>query len=115
MESVRCIIADMPHNLLADIIQKITDSRPDIEVVGRVDQNTNLSELLEEQEADVVMLNMDDINLSEQLSRVFKMQPQVIAVGVVSDAKRICVCVDDMGPDDFMSLVKAAASRKHNF
>lgn len=112
MENVRCIIADMPHYLLADIIQKITDNRTDIEVVGRVDQNTNLSKLLEEQEVDVVMLSMDDVHLSEQLNSVFELSPQVVAVGVVSDARRICVCVEDFGPDDFMSLVMAAVRRK---
>ena len=114
MEHIRCLIADIPHIILADIVQQIIEKRPGIEVVGRVDSDNDLSRIVKDRAIDVLMLSMEETSVSESLNEVFEVSPEVVAIGVVGDGRRICVCVEDIGPDDFVALIKAAVKKKHS-
>ena len=114
MENIRCLIADIPHIILADIIQQITEKRPGIEVVGCIDNNNDLSQVVKDRAIDVLISGMEVTSASQSLNKVFEISPQVVAVGVVDDGRRICVCVEDIGPDDLVELVKVAVQNRHN-
>ena len=110
MENIRCLIADIPHIMLADIIQKITEKRPGIEVVGRIGGNVDLPQVVKDRAIDVVILGMESTSVSQSLNDLFETSPQIVAVGVANDGKRICVCVEDVGPIELMDIV--LSSRK---
>ena len=113
MENIRCLIADIPHIVLADIIQHITEKRPGIEVVGRIDSNKDLLKFVKDRAIDVVILGMETTSMLQSLNDLFEVSPQVVAVGVVKDGRRVCVCVEDIGPDELIELVRAATQNRY--
>ena len=106
MDNIRCVLADIPQVALADIIQKIIEARPGIEVIGRVENNNELLNYLNNESVDVVIHNMDAINSPQGIDRVLQQSPQTISVGLVESGRRICVCVQDIGPDELSNLIE---------
>lgn len=113
MENIRCLIADIPHIILADVIQEVTERRPGMEIVGRVNNHNDLVEIVKERDVDVLILSLEDRTVFESLKDLFESAPNVVTVGVIEHGKRICIGVNDIGPDDFISLVKQAVHKKH--
>ena len=108
MENIRCLIADIPHIILEDIIRKIIMDRPGIEVVDHFDSNNNISQVIKEHSIDVLIVGMEAETAFQTLNEVVNISPKVVTIGVVADGRRICVCVDDVGPGDLVELVDAA-------
>ena len=110
MDNIRCLIADIPHFLLADIIQKITENQPEIDVLGSIDNKTDLANKIKECPVDVLICGME-ASETQSLDKVFDVIPNVVVVGLINDGRRICVCSEDVGPSELISLIKSALTR----
>ena len=112
MDNVRCLIADIPHNLLADIVQRITESRSDIEVVGRFESKDGLPQIVRDSEADVVIFGMEAGTLSNECKEMFDAKPELVIVGLVEDGRRAAIIIDDVGPKEIMDIMHVAFKDK---
>jgi DNA-binding NarL/FixJ family response regulator len=108
IENIRCLIADIPHFILADIIQQITEKRPGIEVVCHIEDVNNVPKIVQEHSIDVVILGEKAISVSQSLDNLFDISPQTVAVGVINEGRRVCVCVEDIGPSELIKIIKSA-------
>lgn len=108
MENIRCLIAGIPHIIFADIVQKITEMRPGIEVVDRVSSINNLSQVVKEHAVDVLIFGMEENSISQSLKDIFEMSPEIVTIGVLDDGRNICMCVSDVSPNGLIDLLQTA-------
>lgn len=111
MDKIRCLIAAVPHGLLADLIHHLAENHPDIEVVGRVSSHKELVTVLRDLAVDVVVLGIDGVPMMQTLEALFDVSPQVVVVGVMKDGRRLCLCVEDRGPKDLVRFMCDAVER----
>jgi hypothetical protein len=112
MGSVRCLVGDIPQVILADIIQLVIDDRPDIEVVCRLDDIDCVCDAVKENEIDVVILGEKAISLSQSVSDLLTTYPQTTVVAILNNGSRVCVCVEDFGLDDFVTMVRSVDKKQ---
>jgi DNA-binding NarL/FixJ family response regulator len=105
MDKIRCLIVAVPHYLLADLILHITEKYPEIEVVGRVNGYKELVLVLRGQPVDVVVTGIDGVSKMQFIDDLFALAPQIVVVGVMNDGRRLCLCVEDRGPEDLITLM----------
>ena len=106
MQNIRCMVADIPQMVLADIIQKIVEERPGVEIVGRVDNDNDLNRYLDEHAIDVVIHCMEETSNSALIDNILKNSPQAVSVGLQKSGRLVCVCVDDIGPEQLLNLIE---------
>lgn len=111
MENIRCLIADMPQMILADIVQKVTETQPGIEVVDRVNSLNNLPEVIKERAIDVLIYGMDASSITRHLKEIFTSTPELVMIGILEDGKHLCICMNDAGPEDFVNILNLAMKR----
>lgn len=112
MENIRCLIADIPQLLLADIVEKIIEERPGVEVMYRSDNENALHTQMREGLIDVVIHSMADHDMSLIIKELLKTSSHTISVGVIDDGRRVCICMRDIGPDEFIELIRLAAKNR---
>lgn len=112
MEKIRCLIADMPQLILADIVYGITDDNQDIEVVDRVPAIEDVPMVLSEQDINVLILGMNS-NLSFQYSRdIIKSFPDLLVIGFVDDGRLAAVYKGDVGRAEIIKIIQTLGKRK---
>ena len=106
MDKIRCLIADIPQHLLVDMIRKATEARSDIDVIEQYTTGKDLLELIEKEPVDTVLLGMEKDFEIRSLDKIFSVLPQVVVVGVIDDGRRVCMCMEDVGLELLMKLVR---------
>ena len=105
MEKIRCLVADIPHVLLADIIQEIFNMQPEIDVVGYVNGKNNLLEFIQKNPVDVLLKGMERNDGNHLLDEIFQILPQISIVGIIDDGRRVCHCIEGVSPSTLLNLV----------
>ncbi len=112
MESVRCLVGDIPQVVLADIIQLVIDDRPDINVVCRLDDINGVCEAVKEHEIDVAVLGEKAISLSQSVNELLLTSPQTTVVAILNDGNRACICVENFGLDELVAMVRSVDKKQ---
>lgn len=107
MERVRCVIADMPHKLLADIIENMVEKCDDIEVVERVDNHADLISAVTERSAEVIILGVKSRDLPEVYTKIAKCVANILVIGLVDDGRCLSVFLDNAGQRDITRVILA--------
>jgi len=110
MEKIRCLVADIPHVLLSDIIQEFFNMQPEIDVVGCVNGENNLIEFIQNNPVDVLLKGMERNENNQIFDEIFKIMPQISIVGIIDDGRRICHCVEGISPGHLLGLVSMQKS-----
>lgn len=106
METLNCLIADIPQVVLADIVQKITEENQNIEVVERVPNIEDVPAILSRQDIDVLILGMKS-NVTPQACRdIQKNYSDLLIVGLVDDGRQATIYMDDVGCNDIVQAIK---------
>jgi spore coat polysaccharide biosynthesis protein SpsF (cytidylyltransferase family) len=107
METVRCLIADMPQMVLADIVQKLTEESNDIEVVDRVDNLEDAFAALIETQANVLISGAKNTQVPERFTDILKKFSGLSIVCLAEDGRQLSVHLDDVGTKDIVTILRA--------
>ena len=114
MENIRCLIADIPQIVLADIVQHIAENRLGIEVVGRIESKENFPRVIRENKVDVVMFGAKNDLFPDEWRDIRDSDPDLLFVGLIEDGRHAAIFINDIGPDQLMNMLKASL-RNENY
>lgn len=113
MDNIRCLIADIPQILLADIVQGITESRSGFDVVKRVENKNNLPQIVREHKIDVVILEIKASRFSNECNEILDSKPELVIVGLVKDGRRAAILIDNIGKKELIKLIRTTHKYKY--
>ncbi len=105
MEPLRCLLADIPQKVLADIVHTVTHQNENIEVVGRLEDLSGLTETLQEEVVDVLILgeqNNPPRNLYTELVEQF---PGLLVIGLVDDGRIVAMYMSNVGSNQLVDAI----------
>ena len=111
MAEIRLVLASMPRLVLREIVREIADHRPDMEVVARDVDRSELHAVVREYKADVVIVGLDENELPRVCSDLLREFPDTLAVGVASDGKLTAfhaLHVNNIGINELVETIRVA-------
>lgn len=102
----RCVMADIEQQLLADIVQNITEESGAIEVVARVGRIADVPAVVADTTVDFLIMGMKSLSLPPLALSVMNNMPELPVIGLVEDGRRLAVYLDRVGKDDFLRIVR---------
>ena len=111
METLHCLIADIPQVVLADIVQRITEENQNIEVVKCVPNIEDVPSVLSRQDIDVLILGMKSNIYPQSCRDILKNYSDLLIVGLVDDGRRAAIYMDDVGVDEMLKIITTCARR----
>ena len=112
MEIIRCLIADSPHFLLADIVQTLVENSNGIEVVERVSNVKEISAAIKRNTPDVVILGLKSHMLTEVCNDIINEAPGTGVIGLVDDGRRLIVYFNNVGANEVINTIKMLGNLK---
>lgn len=106
MGSVRCLIADMPQMVLADIVRNLAEECSDIEVVGRVNSLEDVLTATGHDPVDVLITGMQNTALPHMYLDIMKKITNLAVVGLVDDGRQLAVYLDNVGKNDILKILR---------
>jgi hypothetical protein len=107
MQSVRCVIANIPHEILADIVQNLVAISSRIEIVERVQSIGEVPAVLRREPVDALILGMDDLWSPASVPAWPKQLQGLPIVGLDNDGRRLIVYLNDVGGSDLVKIIEA--------
>lgn len=105
METLRCLIADIPQKVLADIVQRVTQQDEKIDVIGQVSGIDDVPGILGKENIDVLIMGMRD-NTPHQFCRdLLKKFPGLLIVGLVDDGRMAVACLADVSSRELVKII----------
>ena len=114
MKTIRCLIANIPQIVLADIIQNILDKSYSIEVIGKVDSYQDALSFVTQHSIDVLIIGMENGNLSNY-SEIIDIKPDLIVLGLIDDGRKIVVHLNDIAAIDLEKIINVLSDIKGVF
>lgn len=111
METLRCLISNIPQKILSDIVLDITRQHKNIEVVGRVADIDNLPILVVKESIDVLLLGMKKNMLPQICSEVFDQAPNLLIVGLVDDGRSAAIYFNNVGASEIAEIISTLGMR----
>ena len=111
METLHCLIADIPQIVLADIVQRITEENHNIEVVKRVPKIEDVPAILSRQDIDVLILGMKSNIYPRACRDILKNYSDLLIVGLVDDGRRAAIYMDDVGSNEIVKIIRTLGKR----
>ena len=111
MDNVRCLIADMPQLMLADIVQTMAEENECIEVIDRVSNNKDLPEIIKKKSIDVLILGLKNNQLPSICNDVLNSTSNLLVVGLVDEGRRATIYLDDIGGNEIVKIIKTLGRR----
>ena len=109
MDKIRCLIADMPQLILADIISDIAVDQRDIDVVDRVETIDDVPAVLGKRDIDVLIIGMSSDLSFNYCKDIVKRFPRTLVIGLPDDGRSAIVCKGDVGREEIIKLIHALA------
>ena len=109
MTPLRVLIAGLPRPLLRELIILAAASRSGLAVLTSDDRPERLPESAAEAEADVVIFELAESDLPAPFRQLFVRCPAVTAVSLLGDGRRAVVCLPDVGIEQLLDTIRAAA------
>ena len=106
METLHCLIADIPQIVLADIVQKITEENQNIEVVKRVPKIEDVPAILSRQDIDVLILGMKSNAYSRACRDIQSKFSDLLIIGLVDDGRQATIYMGDVGCNEIVQAIK---------
>ena len=111
MESVRCLIADIPQVVLADIVQRLAEENTDTEVVERVSDMDDLPLIIKNKSINVLVLGMKNNVFPQVCEDVLTNEPELMVVGLVNDGRRAAIYMDDVSKSEIINIIGTMGKR----
>lgn len=111
METIHCLIADIPQVVLADIVQRITEENQNIEVVNRVPNIEDVPAILSRQDIDVLILGMKSNTSPQTYKDILNKFSDLLIVGLVDDGRLAAIYMDDVGSNEIVKIIRTLGKR----
>ncbi len=111
METLRCLITDIPQKLLSDIIVGITHQQENIEVVDRTVGLKDILSVLNEQAIDVLVLGLDQNCFPGNCRELLNQYPELLIVGLCDDGRHAAVYLDDVSSREIVDVIRTFGKR----
>ena len=106
MDQVRCVIANMPQKMLADIVESMVEESGEIQVVNRVNSLAEIKTVIDREPVDLLVLGMQSIDLPQSCVGIMNEIPNLAIVGLVDDGRRLACFLDNIGKNDILKVIK---------
>jgi hypothetical protein len=106
MEQVRCVIANMPQKLLADIVENMVEESGDMQVVDRVNSISEVKAVIDKNPVDLLILGLKSIDLPQSCVGIMNESPNLAIVGLVDDGRRLACFLDNVGKSDILRIIR---------
>ena len=106
MENIRCVIANMPHQLLRDIVENMVRESGDIEVVERVENIRDIPSVIAKNPVDLLIMGMESNILPESCLGIINRSADVPILGLVDDGRGLAVYMNNVGKNDILKMVR---------
>lgn len=107
MKIHRCLIADIPQVVLADIVQKILEEANDIEVVGRLKSSEEVQSFITQNSIDILIIGMKNDSLSSVYQEVMNQDSNLIVIGLKGDGRNLVVHINNPGNSSLIKIIWA--------
>ena len=111
METLHCLMADIPQVVLADIVQRITEENYNIEVVKRVPNIEDVPAVLSRQNIDVLILGMKSNTSPRTYRDILNKFSDLLIVGLVDDGRLAVIYMDDVGSNEIVKIIRTLGKR----
>jgi hypothetical protein len=105
MENIRCIIANMPHQMLVDIVENMAEESAVIEIVERVKNISEIPPVLARNPADLLILGMKSNELPEPCLSILNRSSDLSILGLVDDGRGLAVYLNNFGRNDIQEII----------
>lgn len=112
METLRCLISDIPNKLLSDIVMGITQQHENIEVVDRVSDSKELNSILKQQSIDVLILGLKTNCFPEFCRDLLDKFSNLLIVGLIDDGRMAAVYLDDVRSHEIIKVIRTFGKRQ---
>ena len=112
METLRCLISDIPNKLLSDIVMGITQQHENIEVVDRVSDSKELNSILKQQSIDVLILGLKANCFPEFCRDLLDKFSNLLIVGLIDDGRMAAVYLDDVSSHEIIKVIRTFGKRQ---
>ncbi len=107
MENIRCILANMPHQMLVDIVENMAQESGVIEIVDRVSSISDIPTVIPRNPADLLILGMRSNELPEPCLRILDRSSYLPILGLVDDGRKLAIYLNDFGKNDILNIIRA--------
>jgi len=111
VETLRCLISDIPHKLLSDIILRITQEHENIEVVDRIADSKELDSILKKQSIDVLILGLKKNCFPDFCREILDKFSDLLIVGLFDDGRLAAVYLDDVSSHEIIKIIRTFGRR----
>ncbi len=114
MEKIRCLISDIPQQILADIVQRIAKECKEIEVVDHTNINgiEELNHVVNKYSIDVLIMGMKDNVLPTIYSELMGQIKNLMIIGLIDDGRRAVVYLNNIGKKDIVHIITTLCKRE---
>ncbi|MCP3688801.1 MAG: hypothetical protein GY784_10340 [Gammaproteobacteria bacterium] len=105
MEPLRCLLADIPQKVLADIVQTVTHQDENIEVVGRLEDLSGLTDTLQEKVVDVLILGEQKDPPRNLYTELVEQFPGLLVIGLVDDGRIVAMYKSNVGSNKLVDAI----------
>jgi DNA-binding NarL/FixJ family response regulator len=106
MDGFRCVIANMPQQMLVDIVENMAEESGVIEIVERVKNISEIPSAIANNAVDLLILGMKGNDLSEPCISLMNQAPDLPIVGLVDDGRRLAVYLNNVGKNDILQIIR---------
>ena len=112
MSFVRAVIAGADDNMLAEIVERVSEHRLPLEVVGRTDEEDVLVSMSRERRADLVLLIEAANGVGRHYGELRTRLGDAALVVIGRDGRRACACIDNPGIRELVELIGLACGTR---
>lgn len=105
MEALRCLIADIPQKLLADIVHRITEEHEFIDVLDPLGADDNLALVLQQQSVDVLILGLTDPTMPQFCHDILNKFSDLLIIGLLDDGRMATVYLNNIGSLEIVKVI----------
>jgi hypothetical protein len=111
MSRIRVALGDVQSAMLRDILSRITELEPDMELVGHVTQ-PNLKDDVTALASDVVICDVPTEQVPDVCRELFSADDPPIVVGLLREGREALVAIANAGAAQLMSVIRSAVLRE---
>ncbi|MCP4494553.1 MAG: hypothetical protein GY820_45725 [Gammaproteobacteria bacterium] len=105
MEPLRCLLADIPQKVLADIVHTLTQQDQSIEVVGQMQGLDGVIDIIEQRAIEVLIVSMRKNTSQTLCSQIMEKFPDLLVVGLVDDGRMAVTYMGNVGKNDLLNVI----------
>lgn len=111
----RVLLLDMPR-LLRELVRDVVSEQPDLEVVGELDDESQLDAAISSTDPNFVIVGTDRAELSAAFRELFEVRPRLKVLALATEGGRSvvwelaprCVQLGEMSPESLLAALRQA-------